>query len=154
MFFRRKTSKPGRCRCGNVRCEVRLPRPSPEYAPRACDCEFCRKRGVAYLSDPQGSLSFHVRTPEALRRVRQDGTRGLAEFLICAECDELMGVIYREGNELWGAVNAAVLEERNFADSVAVSPRLLSDAEKIARWKQAWFPRVRVFAHVRITTPL
>lgn len=154
MFFRRKTNKSGRCRCGSVRCVVRLPRPASEYAPRACDCEFCRTRGATYLSDPQGALSFHVREPEALRRVRQDGTNGLAEFLICAECDELMGAIYREKNEIWGAVNATVLEEKDFADPVAVSPRLLTDAEKISRWKQAWFPRVRVVAHVRIVTPL
>ncbi|BAL26680.1 GFA family protein [Azoarcus sp. KH32C] len=132
----------GGCHCGGLRIELDLPRAPASYAPRACDCDFCRKHGAAYLSDPEGRLRIRAR-PEALGRYRQGS--GRAEFLFCRNCAVLVGVAYEEQGRLYATVNSRVVEgDAPFAEQRSVSPQTLSADEKVARWKEVWFSEVRI----------
>jgi hypothetical protein len=130
----------GRCHCGNIRVTVDLTRAPDTYAPRACDCEFCRRHGAAWVSDPQGSLSIQIRNEGDTGRYAQGA--GIAEMLLCRNCGVLVGALWRE-QRLYGVVNARVLDERAaFADPQPVSPRTLSADAKRSRWQSLWFANV------------
>lgn len=132
----------GSCYCGNIAVDVQLSKPAHEYSPRSCDCGFCTKHGAAYVSDSEGSLSFRVKEMKALGRFRQSRD-GQAEFLHCTHCGVLVGVVFQEGETLFGAFNSSAVDGNiQFAQKVVVSPRLLSAADKAARWKEVWFKNV------------
>ena len=134
----------GGCHCGNITVRVELERPPAAYAPRACDCEFCRKHGAAWVSDPQGSLLIQIRDEADAGRYAQ-GDR-LAEMLLCRNCGVLVSALWRE-QRLYGVVNANALAQRGaFADTKPVSPRTLSADEKRSRWQSIWFAQVTVAA--------
>jgi hypothetical protein len=130
------------CHCGNIRVELGLTRAPTEYAPRECDCDFCRKHRAAYLSDPGGSLVIHIRDEEQCGRYRQGS--GQAEMLLCRSCGVLVGALYRDGGRTYAAVNASVALGAQFGARQAVSPRTLSESEKVRRWKELWFADVAI----------
>jgi len=132
----------GSCACGAVALEVGLVREPAAYSPRSCDCDFCRARGAAWLSDPAGFL--HLRTARDLKAERQGSEQ--AEFLSCAACGTLLAVRWQEDSgNAHAAVNARNLARRDeFAGEQAASPKLLGAGEKTARWKALWFPEVEV----------
>lgn len=144
----------GGCNCENITFEMQLPKPPQEYGPRACDCNYCLKHGAAYVSDPNGSLMIHIKDMQWLRRYKQNGTSGIAEFLHCINCGVLAGIIRQEGTQIWGTVNSLAVDNGRFGERVTVSPKQLSDDDKIKRWKQVWFPGVRIFTNVTVTPPL
>jgi hypothetical protein len=129
----------GSCHCGALQANMQLPRPPAEYSPRACDCDFCRKHGAAYISDPQGALRLRA-SSSASGRYRQGSSS--AEFLICRHCGVLLAALYDNGEGLYASVNATALWPAEFAASRTVSPKNLSAEGKTARWKQAWFCQV------------
>lgn len=131
----------GGCHCGNVQVKLELTRQPAAYHPRACDCDFCRKHAAAYLSDPRGTLAIRVRDASNMGAYRQGNS--LAECLVCRNCGVMVGVIYRRGGPVIGAVNVKAIEGgANFAAEQPVSPKALSGEEKIARWQDIWFPNV------------
>jgi hypothetical protein len=136
----------GGCHCGNLRLQVELTRIPGEYSPRACDCDFCCKHGAAWLSDPQGSLRISVRDAGQLGKYAQGS--GTAELLLCRQCGVLVGAcLSSDGDRLYGAVNARVLEcDTPFAAAQVVSPHQLSVADKVRRWQQLWFSDVSIIA--------
>jgi|SRR5580658_24863 hypothetical protein len=133
----------GGCHCGSIAVEVALSGAASSYAPRACDCDFCRKHGAAYVSDPRGSLLLQVRESDHLGHYRQGS--GSAEMLVCRHCGVLLGALYREPQSLLAAVNVRVLEAcADFAAPHPVSPQTLSAAQKVQRWRELWFADVRI----------
>jgi hypothetical protein len=53
--------------------------------------------------------------------------------------------MYEAVGHRYATVNVRVLDgEPGFADSVVVSPKTLSAAEKVSRWKQLWCRGVEV----------
>lgn len=78
-----------------------------------------------------------------MSRYRQGS--GQAEFLVCAECGVLVGVIHAPAGRLYGAVNARAVEGGiEFGPEQAVSPKKLSPAEKAGRWQDVWFSEVSI----------
>lgn len=136
----------GGCACAAVAVEVGLSRELTAYSPRACDCDFCREQGAAWLSDAAGFLRLRANAGQGFRIERQGS--GQAEFLACAACGTLLAVRWRDGDgHAHGAVNARVLTRRDeFADEQGASPKLLEVAEKTTRWKALWFADVEVTA--------
>jgi hypothetical protein len=132
----------GGCHCGNIAVEVELPRAPATYHPRACDCEFCRKHGAAYVSDPQGALRILIRDQRHAGRYTQGS--GMAELLLCRNCGVLAGALYAEHGRLYATVNARILDPAagQFAAEQPVSPQTLADREKVQRWKDIWFSSV------------
>lgn len=132
----------GGCHCGNLGVEAELPHPPDTYHPRACDCAFCRKHGAAYVSDPEGRLRIRVRDAARMNEYRQGS--GQAEFIVCAQCGVLVAVVHRHDGRLFGTVNARALEDARFGEETPVAPRLLGDAERVARRRTLWFARVEL----------
>jgi hypothetical protein len=131
----------GGCHCGRIRVRAELSQAPGCYSVRACDCDFCQKHAAAYLSDPAGRLYLRFRSQSEVNCYRQGSEA--AELLLCAHCGVLVAVRYGAEDNTYGAINVRALEEApEFGARTPVSPRTLSPAEKIARWKQLWFAHV------------
>ena len=124
----------------NIRLDIGLSRVPEMYAPRACDCDLCRKHGATYLSDPNGSLAIRIDDAGRAQCYRQGS--GSAECLLCTNCGVYVGAFYRDSNGLsYGTVNVRVLDgETKFRAEQFVSPKTLSADEKSERWRAIWFP--------------
>ena len=134
----------GGCHCGNLRWHFKSPRTPGELAPRACDCDFCRRHRAAWVSDPQGALRIEAVHGTDLQRYRHGSQQ--AEFLVCRACGVLVAVVARsEDGRLLGAVNRNAFDQHDgFAEETAVSPRLLAPGAKLGRWRQLWTPTIFV----------
>ncbi|MFD0739616.1 aldehyde-activating protein [Lysobacter koreensis] len=143
------TALRGGCHCGNLVVDLVLTQPAASYAPRCCDCSFCRKHGAAWLSDARGSLRVVQRDAAAVLRYRQGS--GQADCLACARCAVLVLVTCEIEGRLYAAVNARVLDgEPGFASAQSASPQRLVPDDKRSRWQQLWFADV----HIEAVDPL
>lgn len=132
----------GSCHCGNIQIRMALTRAPAEYKPRACDCEFCRKHGASYVSDPAGSLVVNVDKAASLRKYRQGSNT--ADMLICGNCGVLIGGAYQTEGRTFAAINTRIVDDGAvFGESQSASPKILSADEKISRWKKLWFADVK-----------
>jgi hypothetical protein len=133
----------GSCHCGNILLELELARAPSAYNPRACDCDFCRKHGASYVSDPQGSLQIRIRDERDCGKYRQGSA--IADCLLCRNCGVLVGISHWHDGRQYAAVNAKVVDVRvNFGPEQPVSPKKLSEGEKVGRWREIWFANVAV----------
>lgn len=74
----------------------------------------------------------------------QQGSR-LARFLLCRDCGVLVAVTFEQDGHLFGALNAACLDEPyDLGAAISVSPQLLHPEEKSARWRQVWVPEIEL----------
>jgi hypothetical protein len=136
----------GGCHCGNLRLTLELTDASESFHPRACDCDFCRKHGAAYVSDPAGSLLIRIRSEQLTGRYTQGS--GTAQMLICRNCGVLVGALYQGAGRLYAVANASAVDTATrFGTVESVSPKSLSAAEKVQRWQGLWFADVRVVAN-------
>jgi hypothetical protein len=74
----------GRCHCGAIRFAFETARP---FAPRACQCGFCRKHGARTVADAEGAAELTL-GPETIRY--RFGSR-TTDFLICGRCGVYAG---------------------------------------------------------------
>lgn len=131
----------GGCHCGRLAMDIQLSREPGTFRPRACDCNFCRLHGAAYISDPEGSIRFRIKDKQALTTYQQGSKQ--AEFLLCGHCGVVLGVLYRDAGRLYAAANAnAVDAAAGFGLDQPMSPQALSAEEKARRWRDLWFSRV------------
>src|SRR4051794_20913048 len=98
----------GKCHCGNIRVNVELAKEPERYQPRACDCDFCRMHGAAYVSDPNGSLTIRIADPGLTGRYRQGNA--LADMLLCTRCGVLAAALYSSDGQTQGTVNVRIIE--------------------------------------------
>ena len=69
----------------------------------------------------------------------------MGEFLLCGNCGVLIGVLYRDTEGVYAAVNVKVTDRpTDFGEQQTVSPRTLAESDKVSRWKSLWFPNVNV----------
>jgi hypothetical protein len=138
----------GGCHCGNIILRIELMRAPDTYNPRACDCDFCRKHGASYVSDPHGSLLVQVADQREIVMYRQGS--GIAECLVCRICGVLVGACYRSEGQIYGTVNAKAVDAGTaFGAEQSVSPKQLPVNEKEDRWKRLWFPAVTIVNSAR-----
>lgn len=125
----------GSCDCDKVSFVVVLSQSLIAYTPRACDCDFCTKRGIEYLSETGGSLDINSNQP--LQKLVQGSKQ--VHFLSCAGCHTVVCVVYEFSTGLKGAVNATLIEdEEPRQQAVAASPKLLNATQKVERWNSLW----------------
>jgi hypothetical protein len=133
----------GGCHCGNITYIGEFPDELSEYKPRACNCKLCASHGAAYVSDKAGRLTIRIIDQSRLNRYRQ-GSR-IADFLICNRCGVLIGVCYEEQGHVYASINARSADEYEaFAKAVELDLVQATDAERIKRWKGAWFGDVKI----------
>nr|WP_136250730.1 aldehyde-activating protein [Ningiella ruwaisensis] len=127
----------GACLCNQVELHVHLPQVLSNYAPRACDCDFCRQNELTYISDPEGKIQ--IQSSISLRHERQGSNQ--AEFLSCRHCEQTVAVMLHLDERRIGAVNAQCLHSaEQFKEPIFVSPKTFSAQEKTKRWEQLWSP--------------
>ena len=133
----------GGCHCGNISYVAEISNEPSVYKPRACDCNFCTSHGAAYVSDNNGSLKITIKNQSELSKYRQ-GSR-IADFLICKNCGVLVGVCYEEHGCIYGSVNTRSSNASDgFGDKEAISPKQLTDEQRIKRWKDFWYSNVSI----------
>ncbi len=133
----------GGCHCGNIVVDVHLTSSPETCQPRACDCDFCRKHGAAWISDSKGSLRIEIRNAHESGSYRQGS--GQAELLLCKSCGVLVAVLFRTDMTIHGAVNVRALAgAAQFSGEQAVSPQKLSPSQKASRWQDIWFSDVEI----------
>lgn len=133
----------GGCHCGNISYVAQLTDEPTAYHPRACDCQFCTAHGAGYLSDENGTLSITIQNDGEVSRYKQGS--GICDFIVCRNCGVLTNVIYQEGSNVFGSINArSVSDQEVFGKQEAAHLVELSDEERIRRWKRIWFPNVSI----------
>ena len=96
----------GHCHCGAVQVDLELSKAPDDLRLRACQCGFCRPRGVRTISDPGGRAIVRASHPGALNRYRF-GLR-LADYLLCAACGTYIAAIQPDEAPI-GVVNVGGL---------------------------------------------
>lgn len=132
----------GGCHCGNISVDIQLADSPNTYSPRACDCDFCRKHGASYVSDPKGSLQIRIKDQKLLGKYQQGS--GSADFLFCLKCGVLIGVCYQDAKKIFAAINSKIVSNTSFDSEKTVSPKALSPKDKVSRWREVWFPNVSI----------
>jgi hypothetical protein len=131
----RKFSYLGRCSCGNVHFDLLLSNILSTYPTRSCDCDFCTRRNIAYLSDPLAQLSITSVSP--LKIFRQGSNQ--ASFQLCPICADVVCVNYKLEDVLKGALNVRMLDDQALLSPArVVSPKRLTPQQKVVRWNAAW----------------
>lgn len=129
----------GGCHCGAVRWTLESNLALADFAPRACDCDFCTRHRAAWISDPDGLLHL-ADAGGQIRRYRQGSAQ--ADFLFCGSCGVLVAVTCTGvDGVLRGAINRNGFDERQLLGAeVVASPQRLAPEAKLARWSQLWTP--------------
>ena len=99
----------GKCYCAAVVIEFSSPLEISRYRSRLCDCDYCMQRGIEYLSDPKGQISFISKL--SLYNEKQGSEQ--ARFLLCRKCQMVVGVCYMDENTCVGNLNSRLLEQFN-----------------------------------------
>ena len=133
----------GGCHCGNISYVAEITNEPSTYTPRACDCQLCTTHGASYIADKKGSLRIKIKNESELSKYRQ-GSK-IADFLICKNCGVMVGVCYEEQGCIYGSVNTKSIQvSNNFGESKVISPKQLTDVERIKRWKDVWFSNIKI----------
>jgi len=136
----------GKCRCGQTKIKLSLPKALEQYSPRACDCDFCTSRNIAYLSHPDGELEIESIEPLGIQK---QGSKQ-ANFITCNCCKTIIAGVLQIENGLIGALNSTLLSNyASLQEPTIVSPKLLTEEEKIERWQSVWL-NIKVNGHSRL----
>jgi hypothetical protein len=103
----------GSCHCGAVQVDLELSCAPGDLRLRACQCNFCRPRGVRTIADPEGLAVVRASHPGALNRYRF-GLR-TADYLLCAACGTYVAAVQPDEHPI-GVVNVGGLGVPEFAD--------------------------------------
>ena len=127
----------GQCSCGKNEVVVDAAIDFKKLVPRLCDCDSCRSLSLpaAMVSDP--ALNISIVKEGAGFQVRKNGSER-ASFFHCKSCGQLLAVGANIEGRYRGAVNAFLFKSIKFGEAIQIRPRLLSQSEKIQRWKEIW----------------
>lgn len=129
----------GRCHCGAIGYAFHTTQLPGQWNVRACQCSFCRAHGVRTVSDPAGSVTFHITERSKLQRYRF-GTRS-SDFLICSGCGVYIGALHASGKGQFATLNINVMREPlNAPQAVPVSYDGESVEHKQSRREERWTP--------------
>ena len=115
---------------------VNTAKPLSEFNPRVCDCEYCQSYPSWLMSDV--GMVIELLGERSALTMNQNGDR-LASFYHCKSCGQLLAVgCFLDGVQR-GAVNGALLHDKNeLGPRVSIQPRLLSAEQKLTRWQTLW----------------
>ena len=142
----------GSCHCGAVQVDLTLSRPPAELRLRACQCEFCGRRGARTVSDPDGKATVRADRPESVTRYRF-GLR-TADYLLCASCGAYVAAI-QPGQPPLAVVNVGGLGVPEFEGREAEPVDYAGETVevRIARRRGYWMPVALRFASERAIAP-
>jgi hypothetical protein len=129
----------GQCHCGAIQVTLVTGTPADALQVRACQCSFCTRHGAMTVSDPEGDATFVVR--EGQLQAYQFATR-TGTSLICQTCGVYVGVMLKEGDDVWSVMNVRGLAVAELLNRIAepVSYDTETTEQRIARRKAKWTP--------------
>jgi len=124
----------GHCHCGTLRLEFETHKP---LAPRACQCDFCRKHKARTVADPAGVATLAL-GPETIRyRFGSETT----DFLICGCCGVYVGATAEIDGRLYVTLNLnAFADPRLDLEAQPVSYDGEDADAKAGRRRENWTP--------------
>lgn len=130
----------GSCHCGNLRIRFETALTPAALRLRACQCTFCRARGVLSASDPAGGVEVSAVDGAFVQRYRFG--LGITDYLICRCCGVYMLALAEIEGARYAVINANVLARRAELDGPVQS--MDYDGETVvvrqARRKTRWTP--------------
>ena len=129
----------GECHCGAIHATLVASRPADALQVRACQCGFCARHGAITVSDPNGHATFTVR--EGQLQAYQFATR-TGTSLICQTCGVYVGVMLKDGDDVWSVMNVRGLAVTELLGRIAepVSYDNETAEQRITRRKAKWTP--------------
>jgi hypothetical protein len=125
---------PGGCHCGAVTLRYETAIPVEKWAPRACQCSFCRKHAARNVSDPAGH--WHIQGPVARYRF----ALRTADFLLCTTCGCYLGCAIASDGNWFGSVNLLMLDVEVSAPDAPCDYDGEDAAQRISRRVTKWTP--------------
>jgi hypothetical protein len=127
----------GACSCSTCRTEFETDLPLSEFQPRICDCQYCQQNPGQLLSHPSAQIRVLADIASQLTANKNGGTS--ARFYHCKNCNDFVCVGVEIDQRMRGVLNSNLLTDREaLGESIPIQPRLLSDQEKLDRWKKLW----------------
>lgn len=127
----------GACKCSTCRTEFETDLPLSEFQPRVCDCQYCQRTLGQLLSHPSTQITVFADIASQLT-VNKNGETS-ARYYHCKNCNDFICVGIKTDQGLRGVLNSNTLTDREaLGEPIPVQPRLLSDQEKVDRWKTIW----------------
>lgn len=129
----------GHCHCGAIQVDLELSKAPEALRLRACQCGFCRPRGVHTIADPDGRAIVRASHPEALNRYRF-GLR-LADYLLCASCGTYVAAVQPDDPPI-AVVNVGGLGVPEFEGREPEPVDYANETrdERLARRRSYWMP--------------
>lgn len=129
----------GECHCGAIQATLDATKPAEALQVRACQCGFCTRHGAMTVSDPAGHATFIMR--EGQLQAYQFATR-TGTSLICKTCGTYVGVMLKDGDDVWSVMNVRGLAIRELAERTAEPVTYDNETaeQRIARRKAKWTP--------------
>lgn len=135
------TTIQGGCHCGDIRYTFYTLLPVQQLPYRMCGCDFCRRQGAVYTSDPAGRLVLHYGSEiNGYRFASRE-----VEFVSCCHCGIMTHALYvAQGRQF------AVLNSNTF-DSIPLDRQITrrdfaqeDPAAACQRRMQNWIPDVTI----------
>jgi hypothetical protein len=124
----------GSCHCGSIRVAFETER---EFAPRACQCGFCRRHGARTVSDPEGAAVLTLGGPTIRYRFATKTT----DYILCARCGIYVAATAEIGGRPYATLNLNAFDDAR--PDLAAEP-FRYDGEsaeaKAERRRAAWTP--------------
>jgi hypothetical protein len=129
----------GQCHCGAIQATLVASKTADALQIRACQCGFCTRHGAMTVSDPEGHATFVMR--EGQLQAYQFATR-TGTSLVCKTCGVYVGVMLKDGDDVWSVMNVRGLAVRELLHRIAepVSYDNETAEQRIARRKSKWTP--------------
>ncbi|MEM9254435.1 MAG: hypothetical protein AAGA91_03250 [Pseudomonadota bacterium] len=125
----------GACSCKNF--EVRWHTVDFSISPRACQCDYCISKGLAYVSKSGTSVEVIVHDQRGHALVRHGS--GRATFHECDYCGDTVLVTVNIDDDLYGALNAnCLVNPHGFAAARPMQFEYQTLEQKLSRWQQNW----------------
>ena len=138
----------GSCICQNIKFGLEISFAMETFSPRTCDCDFCLKNKMSYISDTNGKADIQINNPTLIKLIQQGHKQ--AHFLTCHVCQSVICALYSEDKKTYAAFNTELIFNKDhFAEPLSVSPKKLTAKEKVDRWKSLWFSEVNFHSVVK-----
>jgi hypothetical protein len=131
----------GSCKCNNI--EIVWHTVDYSVVSRKCQCQYCVEKNAAYVSKSGSRIDIRIHN-EKMHKSVQHGTNS-AQFHECGNCGELVFVTVDIEGDIFGALNANCLQNKQgFSAPVVTNFSSQKAEERIERWRRNWCHPVHI----------
>jgi len=128
-------SMSGGCDCNNI--TVAWYTNEYNHTPRACQCDYCLSKSAAYVTESGTKIEVTINN-EALHKTIQHGSNS-ANFHECTNCNQVVFVTAKIDGQIYGAINADVLvNKQKLSAPTKLNFSSQTAEQKRDRWRQNW----------------